>query len=528
MEKELFKKVDYYWFWFILTIILSYGFYLTHSSMGIDDEIMNAWIRPYSMLSVNRIGRVLSHFLQIWDYVPFWKEFLAVCAYSVGITLHARNFMTFLNYDSFKFDKKMATIFSCVAVSFPFFAFHLIFMITCLVNGLNIIFSALAINYLYKYVRYEQKKSYLLYIFLLLLFIVSYYELGILYFIIPVCFIEFVGFVFEKNKKVQTSYKTLLLAICITGLGISLIYAISYLWKYIIGYDSHRFEDWLRYDFSSLSGFISSLINSVHSFIGNFLQTCSYDAGSVVTLFLYVIFIGILVYYVLKRKSIHILFYGLLIMLLPFSIFILTGKSDIFYRTYSALGFVNAFVVSLLYFICMKREFISKLILIVAGIIVFYQSLEINQILYTENLKVENDRLFAYSLKQEVDKLGGKPLLLIGTRENPKLKYEYFIEAAEINVSTFNWDRYDNINGELFVGRPYSFMREQGFEVSSYTREHLIINNDEDYYKFILKLKNLSKNMPIYPVQGSVKDCDDFILIKIGESRLDEKEEELP
>ena len=62
MNNELFKKFDYYWLYFIFTIVLCFGFYLTRSSMG--------------------------------------------------ITLHACNFMAFMNFDNFVFDKKMAVIFA--------------------------------------------------------------------------------------------------------------------------------------------------------------------------------------------------------------------------------------------------------------------------------------------------------------------------------------------------------------------------------------------------------------------------------
>lgn len=521
MRNLLFKKFDYYWGFLLFTIILSFGFYLTHGSMGIDDEIMRTWFGAYSTLSVNRIGRIFSYFLQIWDYVPFWKEFLAVCAYSIGITLHARNFMTFLNSDSFKFDKKMATIFSCVAISFPFFSFHLTFMLTCLVNGLNIVFSALAINFLYKYVRFERKKSYLLYIFLLLLFIISYYELGILYFLLPICFIEFIGHIFNKNQTKIKSYKILFLAFFSAVLPIILVHFIAFISRLILKVPYTHYKGHIGHDFSSIENFFSTFINSLLTFAQSFLQTCSYDAGSNITLISYIIFLSIVLFYSFKNRNIHIFIYGILIMLLPFAVLIITGNADKPYRVYSALGFVNSFAILFLYFIFKEHKTLSKLILIFAGIIVFYQSLEINQILYTEHLKFENDKMLAYSLKQEVDQLGGKPLLLIGIRENPKLKYEYYIEAPEINISTFNWDRYDDFYGEILVKRPYSFMRELGLNVRFY-REELPVQSPEEIEKLGTKLKVLSKDMTIYPMKGSVKDCGDFILIKIGKSKADE------
>lgn len=521
MKKVLFEKFDYYWVFLLFTVILSFGFYLSHSVMGIDDEIMKIWIEPYAMLSMNRIGLWISRFLQIWDYFPFWKEFLAITAYTIGITLHAENFIKYLNFDSFKFDKKMATVFACITVSFPFFAFLLMFMEICFANGLNVIFSALAVRSLYEYINEKQKIKYIL-CFIFLFFIISSYEISALFFIISVCFIEFVGYIFNKNQTTQKSQKTLFNALFLTVLSVLSVHFIAFILRLTLKIPYTHYEGHFEHNFDSIGNFFLTFINSLQTFVQNFLQTCSYDAASCITLISYIAFLLIVLFYSLRNKNIHIFLYGLLIMLTPFTILILTGNAGKPYRVYSAIGFVNSFAVLLLYFTFKEHKLLSKLILTLTALIVFYQSLELNKIFYTEYLKFENDRLYAWSIKQEVDKLNGKPLLIIGTKENPKLKYEYYTEAFEINTSVFNWGRYDHIDYELFSYRPYSFMKEQGFEVSSYLNE-VVMNNQFDYDKLKLDLKNLSKNMSIYPRQGSVIDCNDFILIKIGKSLFDEE-----
>lgn len=209
-------------------------------------------------------------------------------------------------------------------------------------------------------------------------------------------------------------------------------------------------------------------------------------------------------------------------MILPFSIFILTGKSEILYRTYSLLGFINAFSFILLYAYFKNNKFLSKTIILLSIIAVFYQTLELNKMFYTEYLKYENDKLFAYSIKHEISKLNEKPLLIVGLRENVKLKYKYYTEAPEINISIFNWDRYDDINKELFISRPYSFMNEHGFFVEQYSIQ---TNSEKDLERFIHNIKELTKNMTIFPKDGSIKDCGEFILIKIGPSSLEKEEE---
>lgn len=523
MNNELFKKFDYYWLYFIFTIVLCFGFYLTHSSMGIDDEIMQVWITSRAILTTDRIGMEIPHFLRIWDYFPFWKEFLAVVAYSMGITLHARNFMTFVNFDNFVFDKKMAVIFACAAVSFPYFAFHLAFMEICLMSALNLVFSALAVSFLYKYLFHEKKKSYLLFVFLLLFFIISVYEIGALYFIISACFIEFTRLLFNKSKNLKSSYNILALSAGFSFIAAILNRLITFAAKNVLNISSNRFDEWLQYDLSSFNGFLLSLKQVYSSFVGNFLHTCTYDIASAVTLISYLLFILIAIFYLIKNRNVHILIFSACLMLIPFAVLLLTGNYLAYYRIYSSLGFFNAFVLLLLYSIFKNKKVMSKLVYLLIGAVIFYQSLEINKIFYTEYLKFENDRLFAYSIKQEVDKLGGKPLVLIGTRENPHLKYNYNIEAPEINTSVFNWDRYDMRVYEIFNLRPYSFMREQGFEVRAY-RDVMNLDSKEEIDSFKTTLKESSPNMAVYPAETSVKDCGEFVLIKIGASLLDKDE----
>ena len=52
MLEKLLKNSFYYWFLLILTAILSYGFALTHSSMGVDDEILDNIGISFTKLSI--------------------------------------------------------------------------------------------------------------------------------------------------------------------------------------------------------------------------------------------------------------------------------------------------------------------------------------------------------------------------------------------------------------------------------------------------------------------------------------------
>ncbi len=133
MLKTLLEKDKYYWIFFLITVMLCFGFLLTNSSMGIDDEILDTYNKFTGWLFNNRLGRCLTtRVLSTCEYLPFWRDFISVILYVIGITLHVNNFTKYLPEI---FDKKSAIVFSCLAVSFPYIAFNSIFIVTCIEQG---------------------------------------------------------------------------------------------------------------------------------------------------------------------------------------------------------------------------------------------------------------------------------------------------------------------------------------------------------------------------------------------------------
>ena len=229
-----------------------------------------------------------------------------------------------------------------------------------------------------------------------------------------------------------------------------------------------------------------------------------------------------IVYYSIKKKNILIALIGFIMMLIPFAIFLALGNTDLPYRNFMTLGFFNAFVITMLYMANEKNKILSKLIIFFAGIIIFNSALEINKTIYTENLKFQQDRELASSIWFNLQQRGleNKPVIFIGLRENPKLKWEYYKEAAEVNISIFNWDRYDNKYREIFVLRGYNFMRELGFPIEGYFEKS---HNDKNFTDLINQIENQVKGMETYPRKNSIKETEEYTLIKLGQSEFDKK-----
>ncbi len=514
MIEKLLKNSFHYWFFFILTALLCYGFALTHSSMGIDDEILGTWSNFYVLLGVNRLGLFFTRKLfMAYEYIPFVREFLFVLVYMFAINFYVK---LFEDYFPQVFNEKAKIIYSCIMLAFPYTGFIFCFMDTNLEYALSVLLSVMSIYLFYSNKINNICRKYIT-IILLLILSISFYETGFIYFIMAVLAVSMFKIILNKYR--ESIWKDLYssFSLFISSLFINWCFIFSI--RKISGYhNEERIYELLKYDFSSLKFFLISVEDVISKFINNFIETCKYDAASQIVVVSCIIFFIIIIFYSIKLDK-KLLLLGMGFFFMPLLPFLSTGNYEFYYRVYSPYSMFCSISFVLLYNLCRKKILLEKIYILIICYIILALSHEMNRIFYMEHLKFLDDRMFAYSLNKEVKRLGDKPLLIIGVKDNPKLNREYYLEAPEINVSIFNWDRYDSIPAELFVNRPYAFMKEQGFGVNVY-KDELNINTQEDYLNFINNIAELSKDMKIYPANASVKDCGDFILIKIGKSKL--------
>lgn len=401
-------------------------------------------------------------------------------------------------------------------------------MVTCLEHGLLTVLTGLAVDSLFRYFDKKDKK-YILAAFLLIFLSVSLYESSILYFIISSLFIVMLNLINRENNannennECEKNFKGIFWYII-------LIPAISFIANNIIVYSFLKNKNQLKmvdfnyYDYSSFTAFIQSLYHNCLEFLRGFQHTLNYNFGSIMVVSSAFIFLLLIIYFSLRKRNILIFISGIIMLLLPFTPFIVSSNYNLPYRVYSTYGFVNAITFVLLYLVLKKYKVISKILLAVVFLIILQQSKEMNQFFYYEHLKCENDKFFAHSLMSDLTELNldEKPILFAGLRKNPESRYLYD-EAGEEVVSIFNWDRYDDAFAEIFVRRGIRYLRELGYNNVTSITETDIFRDKKSYNDVIYSLKNNVKDMPVYPMKGSIKDMDSYIIVKIGPSLWEEK-----
>ena len=519
MIKDLFEKIDYFWFFLLLTVFVCFGYFFTNPTIGIDDELIVFFTSTEIILQVGRLGKFLTNIIFQPQIIPMVYDVLGISFFVISIILICDIFKKYLS----GFTKKEMTIFSTLAISFPFAAFVFIFIHNCIDLGLCFLSAALASSFFIKYFYEDKKKIYLLYTFLLLIFSISMYETGLFYFILIPAFVIIYSLIFDKhfkftNRELYTQVGTSILLL------VSVIFIYHIILKivmYTCGMDYNKIDDYMKYNFSSINTFITSVSDSFCEFgrilymnINNHL-CCKLIIISCITLLL------LSLYYTIRKKNLLIMLLAILMTLIPVSYFLATGFPHMQYRIFFAYGIMNAMAFVLIYKLFSQKPYIEKILLFLCFTLVFAQAKEMNAMFFTEHLKYENDKLFAYSIDNDLKRLNLEyyPIVFVGVRESIQPTYSFNGLANEINASIYNWDRCDTKEGELTTQRPYQFMQQIGYAI--YPFFELKDKKTEKIIQYQKEIENAISEMQVYPKENSIKKLNDFVLIRIGKSRFD-------
>ena len=288
---------------------------------------------------------------------------------------------------------------------------------------------------------------------------------------------------------------------------------------FVVGYNYNKITDYFKYDFSSFESFCSSVAFSYNEFLRILCSNVANHFCCKVIVFSCVSLLLVSLYSSFKKKNILLVLISIFMVLLPVSYFLATAFPWMQYRIFFAYGIVNAMTFVILYKIFAKNIYVERILLFLCFLVVFHQAKEMNAMFFTENLKYENEKLFAYSIDRDLKRLSldRYPIVFVGVRESIKPQFMYYGLANELNGSIYNWDRVDSAEKELYIQRPYKFMQQIGYDIYPYYTE----DNLNELLSQKEKLQDIVSEMAIYPKEKSIKKMDNYVIIKIGKSRLD-------
>lgn len=340
--------------------------------------------------------------------------------------------------------------------------------------------------------------------------------------------------VFYENKKKSRMWLALVLTVAalffteahnvwfITGTVL-----INLIW--VIANQNVKWVDWLKYVLHYVGLYISAfaiymVVRSVigeNGYVGGYIQwqngeffevlkgiidwivmvlTNKNLPGAIYLLVGIFIFIGFIGIYVSQQKLSRawlILFLSLCLLFAPFLLcFVAGGKMP--YRTMGSLMLLEAGM----WFVVMnfiERKVIARYVLLVtAGVMIWKQSVWMNRIFYGADLCAELDMQMGYSIGEEIEKIAetkqiDKPVVFVG----------------RVQHNSPNIYKIDAVGQSIFYREPSRYkvylMRYLGFDFLQPTE------------KQVLEAKELAEDMNVWPLDGSVQEFDDVIVVRLIE-----------
>lgn len=506
----IFKRGRLYWIFVTLAVMLGYGFALTNTSVGIDDLMYDEIYFQYPFNAL-RQGRWVMYFLKnIFDsysFLQWWRGLIGIIIAVVALTIWCHLFEKCSNG---RFSDKAAIIFTMLSITCPYVSYVYVFNMCTFEYGLKYLITGIVLLMFYNSMfENSLKKRIIQNIGIILLLLLVGGETIYINLFIGLCEIGILVFLFNNEDKKLDFKKCLihsvrLLILSVLNLLIFKIIARIYMYLYNVKSNGYT-SNYIKYD-SSLS-----IWENAGNFIDNFNNKLIRYLHGDLTGLLLIISIGLIIIigiiYSVKKKNALIFVCSVGISILPFTLMIFTGNVGMPKRTLTIFSLSYAFVFALIAVLCDSIRFrkykcsMALICLIAVVYITVFQTKVMNEVFvkdynrYQADVKTMND-IETELIKANVDK--GKPVLFIGYLTNTT-----FGADEVVGASIFMWDR-KSYNNEIQSVRIKAFFKYHGYFIK-------IADNYD-----IEEVAKAVENAPVYPNDGYVIDCDDYIIVNLG------------
>lgn len=493
--KELLKNKAYT-ISIILITLLSYGFTLTHFSVGVDDLCFDRYVTGTYIISAGRWGTALLYnLLGITTFSPFWLD-LIVTLLTIILGLI---FTVFIKRNFSKNLKTIHyTIITTLIISYPILNLSFIYQSTNLSVILGNLYLMIIPIIIYELFKKNDKVDIptIIFLGLTLPFFISMYESCCQSF---VCMTFIAAFIYVHNSPKETrkkiiKYIFISIIVLIIGLIINTImckiinHVLENSGRLTYNY-AYKLIPW-KYPQNDMKKIFT---NNFLLLLFNNIQNTPYVRNFFI-LFIITFILSIINSF--KNKNIYLVPILLVILVSCFIINILQAYLILRINTcwIIAIAFFTTYLLSNI-----NKETLNLIISAILIIMIFYHTRTMNQLFYNDYTRYEKEANYAYSIAYEIIKTctdTSKPIVYHYTELNG-------IHQSQINEvngkSVFNWGAY----GFEIPGMEITkFINSLGFNFN--------IGNKELFDKVQTDIKNnniiIEKNKQIY-------ETDNYILV---------------
>ena len=499
----LLKQSRLYWISTIITAILCYGFTLTNYTMFVDDLAFKNYFERHSLLAAGRWGYlILMKLFNTYFFLPFWRAFIGMCLILTGSTFLCG---LYRKYSVNRFDSKAATIFTCIAISFPQIAY--LFYITSATVAIGFLFILTGVSLFFACKWIIEKKCFLYIIpsALLLGYAAAFYEPSMVLFLIGAFSLILVHFLYTAENGKFISFLVMaakVLFIAIIGVAVWKVGAV--IWQYLLSVDQIYYtENFANHDTSSVMAFIRSLAGFTNAFIRS--RNFPPGDGNIINIVIWwstviLVVVSVLLSIVIRKPSVFLA--GTATAISAYGMYFILGSVTLLNRFTFTFSIMIAFTVALMYLLfrncAFKRVKMKYLIIFLTFWLVFVQSREMNQVFHLDYQRYQRDVTVMNTIVHDLDCEPNKPLLFVGYLPDPLPHIEL------VGVSLFN------------INRPSPTMELNASIISAFFKAHYFPINLYGGDVDLDELSNQTTEMPGWPQKGYIKELEYYVIVKLG------------
>ena len=504
----LFMQNKNYWICTILTALLCYGFTLTNATLLTDDLVFDShYSNNHVKLAVGRWGYLIFRdVLFTFLYLPFWRAFNGMCLIITGSTMYCG---LYRKYSGGKFDNKTATIFTCVAISFPWIADLFVLTETTILMGWIFTLAGVSLYFSCKWIIEKKNALYLIPSSVILGYATAFYEPAMVFYLAGGFSLLFLHFLFKEKSGGFSRFLIMSVQFAvITVLGVIVLRLGAIFFQYLLSIEPMYYrEQLLFHDTSSVWALIKSVIRFTLSFTrififppsdGNTIRMIIWAASVCVVITSFILSVSF--------KKLSIFLAGAATVVSAYGLYFALGILHMLNRNVYTFLLLIAFASALLYQVIrnieIKRVKLKYLAVLIVVWLVLFQSREMNQIIHLDYQRHQRDVMILNTIVHDLGRGREKPVVFVGFIPDTLPRREF------VGVSLFRINR-ETPWTELDVFWISGFFRAQGFPL----QEPIEFDRDE-ICRYIV-------DMPSWPQSGYIKELDDYVIVRLGYSYLD-------
>lgn len=388
----------------MLVTILSFGFAITHESVGPDDLCFDRYFQDTYILSQGRwVTYLLYNILQITSFSPFWLELLTtIVLFFTAIILTA-----FLKKQlGNKLNNGIYLLFSCLFISFPIAKEYFVYQIPSLAITIgNLLMIIIAILIYENYYNLKSKKIFII-LGIMTAISICIYESCIQTFLVMIFFQTLIRAKFKEDTT-KDAIKYVLKAIIQLAIGVLIYKIIGDLLVKVLGMFGVLQKDYALHT-TIIEKIISlkdtpELVNqAINTWLKIIIVTVFVTEKSYITVFIVVQILALVLSIVdsIKKKKVGIFLSVLGLILANYIFTIIMQKPQL--RINYSWSVSMALLLIYIYILVKDMKYATKIFLTIYVLLVVYNTRILNNQFYNEYLGYEKDKSDAYTIARQI------------------------------------------------------------------------------------------------------------------------------